>query len=123
MTRRVRSAAFAARWLTSSGSATKSWIVCFGFSVSYGSWKMSWTRRRYVAQRLRRPTASLTSWPSNVIVPAGLLGELDDDPAGRRLAAARLADEAEHLAPRGCVRSMPSTARTTPRGLPPERSR
>ncbi len=31
---------------TSSGSATKSWIVCFGFSVSYGSWKMSWTRRR-----------------------------------------------------------------------------
>ena len=32
--------------LTTSGSATKSWIVCFGFSVSYGSWKMSWTRRR-----------------------------------------------------------------------------
>ena len=32
--------------LTSSGSATKSWIVCFGLSVSYGSWKMSWTRRR-----------------------------------------------------------------------------
>ena len=32
---------------TSSGSATKSWIVCFGFSVSYGSWKMIWTRRRY----------------------------------------------------------------------------
>ena len=32
--------------LTTSGSATKSKIVCFGFSVSYGSWKISWTRRR-----------------------------------------------------------------------------
>jgi hypothetical protein len=31
---------------TWSGSATKSWIVCFGFRVSYGSWKMIWTRRR-----------------------------------------------------------------------------
>ena len=31
---------------TSSGSATKSPIVCLGFSVSYGSWKISWTRRR-----------------------------------------------------------------------------
>ena len=41
--------------LTTSGSATKSKIVCFGFSVSYGSWKMSWTRRRYFAQ-LRTPT-------------------------------------------------------------------
>ena len=32
--------------LTTSGSATKSSIVCFGSSVSYGSWKMIWTRRR-----------------------------------------------------------------------------
>ena len=32
--------------LTISGSATNSPIVCFGFSVSYGSWKISWTRRR-----------------------------------------------------------------------------
>ena len=42
-------------WLTTSGSATKSWIVCLGFRVSYGSWKMIWTRRRYVAQRRDAP--------------------------------------------------------------------
>jgi len=41
--RASRSAPGVPTWLTSSGSATKSWMVCFGSSDSYGSWKMNWT--------------------------------------------------------------------------------
>ena len=36
--------------------------------------------------------------PSNTMPPAGRVDEPDDGPAGRRLAAARLADQAERLA-------------------------
>ena len=49
------------------------------------------------------PTACETSAPSKVILPGGLAGELDDDPAGRRLARARLADQAEDLAALRCA--------------------
>ena len=46
--------------LTSSGSDTNSRIVCFGLSVSYGSWKIIWTRRRY-ARSAFTPHSSETS--------------------------------------------------------------
>ena len=83
--------------LTSSGSATKSWMVCLGFSVSYGSWKMSWTRASIRPQRLRPPQGR------DVLAvegdrPGRLAGQLDDDPPGRGLAGARFADQPQHLA-------------------------
>ena len=43
---RLRRSSFVPILLTINGSITNSAIVCFGLSVSYGSWKMSWTRRR-----------------------------------------------------------------------------
>ena len=51
-----------AKPLTTSGSATKSKIVCFGFSVSYGSWKII-PIRRPVARQARARRAFVTSTP------------------------------------------------------------
>ena len=48
------------------------------------------------------------------IRPVGRLVQADDRPAGRGLAAARLADEPERLAAARCSNVTPSTARTSP---------
>ena len=59
---------------------------------------MSWTRRRYLPQLRDAPQVA------DILVleqdrAARLPGQLDDDAAGRGLAAARLADQREDLAP------------------------
>ena len=64
--------------------------------------------------QLARRRALVRSWPSNVIEPAGGLVQPDDRPAGRALAAAGLADEAERLAAPERRTMTPSTARTSP---------
>ncbi len=100
---------------TTSGSATNSRIVCFGFSVSYGSWKISCTRRRYSRSALT-PQSVETSLPPNTIRPPVWRVSFTttrpvvvlpdpDSPTRPRISPLRI------------VRSMPSTARTTPTGL------
>ena len=79
-----------------SGSATMSVTCRRGFSEEIGSWKIIWTCVRSVrrSQRLERGDLDVVEAD-----PArrGLL-HLHDGPPRRRLAAARLADQAERLA-------------------------
>ena len=70
--------------------------VIRGSRLAYGSWKIICIRRR--RRRSSAPLTSVTSTPSKTIRPAGRRVEPDDRPAGRALAAARLADQAERLA-------------------------
>ena len=83
---RARAAARASAWRT----------VMRGLSDEYGSWKIICTRRRSAARAL----APAAAWPSTSTSPRGRLVEADDAAPERRLAAARLADEAERLAAR-----------------------
>ena len=73
-----------------------------------------------VPQRSRCPTASLTSWPSNGRVPPVWRVSLT---MTRPVVVLPLPDSptSARTSPRRSVRSMPSTARTTPARAPPER--
>ena len=71
------------------------------------------------AQRLRRPTARRRPARRTRSVPPVCLVSLTIDPAGRRLAAARLADERQDLAPArasGRCRRRPGRRRAAVRG-------
>ena len=77
-----------------SSSASVCLTVMRGLSDEYGSWNTIWIRRRVARLALRRERRTLV---------ADLAGcrrvEADDAASERRLAAARLADEPERLAP------------------------
>ena len=79
-----------------SGSATMSRTLRRGFSDEIGSWKIICICGAELAQLLARERGELC--PSKRTVPARRAGQLHDRPTGRRLAAARLADEPEGLA-------------------------
>ena len=81
-----------------------------GSRLAYGSWKMICIRRRYGLS-----AAPLSAVMSVAVEPdrAGRrLDEAQEQPADRRLAAARLADQAERLAAPDRRSSTPSTAWT-----------
>ena len=71
-------------------------MLCRGFRLEYGSWKMIWMSRRSgrSSDRLR----CVMSLPSKIDLTAGRLQQAGDHPAERGLAAAGLADDAERLA-------------------------
>ena len=81
-----------------------------GSSDAYGSWKMICIRRRYGFSAA--PLSVVMSVPSNRIEPGGRLDQPQEQPPDGRLAAARLADEAERLAAPDRRSSTPSTAWT-----------
>ena len=80
-----------------SGSSTAARTRNRGSSDSYGSWKMIWIRAPERAQLARR-RARVRSRPSKRIAPGHGIDQPQHGLRGRRLAAARLADEREHLA-------------------------
>ena len=67
-----------------------------GFSDEIGSWKIIFMRVRVL--RSSSPSSLVMSVPSNSTLPDFGARQLHDRLAGRRLAATRLADEAERLA-------------------------
>ena len=73
--------------------------MCRGFSDVYGSWKIIWMSRRSGLSCARRQLARCRL-PSKLIAPPVGLVEPGDQPAGRRLAAAGLADQAQRAAGR-----------------------
>ena len=81
---------------SSSGSAMIEPTVIRGFRLACGSWKIICIFGR--SARSAPPSSRAMSLPSSSIAPAGRLVEPQDRPAGGRLAAARLADEAQRLA-------------------------
>ena len=72
-------------------------MVCFGLSVSYGSWKIELDPAPVAAQRLVPPQRRDVDAVEGDL-PGGLASELDDHAPGRRLARARLPDQRQHLA-------------------------
>ena len=82
-------------WIRS-GSATISLTVMRGFSDAYGSWKTIWISRRTgrIGAAVERGDVAAVEDDR----ARGRLDQPDDRPAERRLAAARLADDAEGLA-------------------------
>ena len=68
-----------------------------GFSDAYGSWKIICISRRNGRSSFR--DSCVMSAPSNIDRPARRLVEAHEQAAEGRLAAARLADHAERLAP------------------------
>ena len=81
---------------SSSGSAMIEPTVIRGFRLACGSWKIICIFGR--SARSAPPSSRAMSRPSSSIAPAGRVVEPQDRPPGRRLAAARLADEPERLA-------------------------
>ena len=82
-------------WCTRSSSPSAWRTVMRGLSDEKGSWKIIWMRRPRGSLALRGERRT-----RNEELPRRRLVEADDAAAERRLAAARLADEAERLARR-----------------------
>ena len=95
-TRVRRSAALPMPWIRSP-SPMLSPICWRGSSDAYGSWKMICIRRRTDFSLL--PPTFVMSCPVERDRAAGRIDEAEQHAADRRLAAARLPDEAERLAP------------------------
>ena len=81
---------------TSSGSPMMKPTRLRGFSEAYGSWKIIIISRR--TGRISARESLVMSRPSKTIAAACRLEQLHDAAGERRLAAARLADDAERLA-------------------------
>ena len=82
-------------WMTN-GSEMIEPTVLRGFSDEYGSWKIICISRRSAFSSA--PLMCAISRPSNLIEPAVGLHQPQQQPRGRRLAAAGLAHEPERLA-------------------------
>ena len=81
------------------GSAIMSPTVMRGFSDEYGSWKMICIRRRVLRSSEPLQLAEVDALEPHAALDlrAGAVEQAEDGPARGRLAAARLADEAERL--------------------------
>ena len=94
-----------------SGSVTIAATRWRGLSVWYGSWKIICTRRR----SSRRPALPATRSPSSADPPPAARLQAEHRARQRRLAAARLPDDAQDLARRQSSET-PSRAARWPRG-------
>ena len=81
---------------TRSGSASMEPIVIRGFRDAYGSWKIICIRRRM--RRRASPYRPMISWSVELDAPVGRVDQPDHRPREGRLAAARLAHQAQRLA-------------------------
>ena len=83
-------------------------VLQAGLSVESGFWKTIWMARRASCERL--PALALSTPPSKVMVPESGGSRPGDALGERRLAAARLADQAEGLALACRLRETSATA-------------